>query len=69
MQWHPTVLAKMAIVDQSVLNAYSKGSKGAAYKEGDLVVRLADCAAAGAQACESEAQKYVQRWREAFKDS
>lgn len=59
----------MAIVDQRVINAYSKGTKGAEYKDGDIVVRLADCVAAGPQACEAEAQSFVQQWRKAFANS
>ncbi|KAK4214447.1 hypothetical protein QBC37DRAFT_283736 [Rhypophila decipiens] len=69
VQWHPTILAKMAIVDQNVINSYSNGKTGQEYKEGDLAVRFPDCAAAGAQACETEAQKYAQQWRLAFKNA
>ncbi|KAM7208444.1 family 34 putative glycosyltransferase [Naviculisporaceae sp. PSN 640] len=69
VQWHPTILAKMAIVEQNILNAYSTGKQGEEYKDGDLVVRFPDCAAAGAQACETEAQKFTPRWRAAFQSS
>ncbi|KAL2257264.1 hypothetical protein VTK26DRAFT_413 [Humicola hyalothermophila] len=69
VQWHPTILAQMAIIDQSTINAYSKDTAGAAYKEGDLVVRLAGCAAAGKKACETEARPFVQKWRAAFADT
>ncbi|KAL2021540.1 hypothetical protein VTK56DRAFT_7039 [Thermocarpiscus australiensis] len=69
VQWHPTILARMAIVDQGIINAYSKGTKGAEYKNGDIVVRLVDCLAAGAQACETESQRFVQQWRTNFANS
>jgi mannan polymerase II complex MNN11 subunit len=63
VQWHPTILSRMAIVDQRVMNAYSKGDGEAAYKDGDLVVRFPGCAEAGPQACETESQAFVQAWR------
>lgn len=56
----------MAIVDQRVLNSYSKGTKGVEYKDGDLAVRLPECLAVGPQACESEAQPFVHQWRRSF---
>lgn len=69
VQWHPTILAKMAIVDQSILNAYSTSKQGAEYKDGDLAVRFPDCASAGAQACETAAQKFTQKWQAAFQSA
>ncbi|KAK4135638.1 glycosyltransferase family 34 protein [Trichocladium antarcticum] len=69
VQWHPTVLAKLAIVDQDVINAYSKKTNGVEYKDGDIAVRLAECAAVGPEACEAEAQSFVQQWRKAFRNS
>jgi mannan polymerase II complex MNN11 subunit len=63
VQWHPTVLSRLAIVDQRVINAYSKGTGEEAYKDGDLAVRFPECAEAGAQACETESQAFVQAWR------
>jgi mannan polymerase II complex MNN11 subunit len=70
VQWHPTILAKMAIVDQNIINSYSKGAKGAQYKNGDLVVRFSDCSTAGkAQECETESQPFATKWRKAFANS
>ncbi|KAJ4307185.1 putative alpha-1,6-mannosyltransferase mnn11 [Collariella sp. IMI 366227] len=63
IQWHPTILAKMAIVDQRVMNAYSKGDKGEEYREGDFVVRFSDCTADGPESCETVSQPFVQQWR------
>jgi len=56
----------MAIVDQRLLNSYSKGSRGEEYKDGDLVVRFPDCAGAGENACETQSQAFAQAWRRAF---
>lgn len=63
VQWHPTILSKMAIVDQRLINAYSKDTKGEEYKDGDLAVRFPGCAEAGAQVCETESQAFVQAWQ------
>ncbi|KAK4186081.1 hypothetical protein QBC35DRAFT_516476 [Podospora australis] len=69
VQWHPTILARLAIVDQKLINSYSQGNKGVEYKDGDIAVRLVDCVAAGAQACETESQKFTQQWRTSFTNS
>lgn len=53
----------MAIVDQRVINAYSKGDKGEEYREGDLVVRFPECTADGPESCETVSQPLVQQWR------
>ncbi|KAK4102678.1 glycosyltransferase family 34 protein [Parathielavia hyrcaniae] len=69
VQWHPTILSRMAVIDQRIINAYNKGVRGEEYKDGDFVVRFPDCAAAGVQACEIESQSFVQAWRRAFASS
>ena len=66
MQWHPTILSRMAIVDQRVLNSYAKGTKEEEYKDGDLVIRFPDCAAAGERACETQSLAFAQAWRRVF---
>ncbi|KAL1841679.1 hypothetical protein VTJ49DRAFT_6718 [Mycothermus thermophilus] len=63
IQWHSTILSRIALVDQHVLNAYNKGAGGQEYKDGDLVVRFPDCSG---KACETETQAFVQAWRRAF---
>ncbi|GAB1312943.1 putative alpha-1,6-mannosyltransferase mnn11 [Madurella fahalii] len=69
VQWHPTILAKMAIVEQNIINSYSKGTHGIEYKDGDFAVRFAECMAAGPQACEKDSQRFVQQWRKSFANS
>ncbi|KAK3387204.1 galactosyl transferase GMA12/MNN10 family-domain-containing protein [Podospora didyma] len=69
VQWHPTILARLALIDQRIINAYSKGTKGAEYKAGDIVVRFVDCLATSPKACETESQKFSQQWRTSFKNS
>ncbi|KAK3293473.1 galactosyl transferase GMA12/MNN10 family-domain-containing protein [Chaetomium fimeti] len=66
VQWHPTILSRMAIVDQRLINSYVKGGKDEEYKDGDLVIRFPECTATGPQACEKESQVFAQAWRRVF---
>lgn len=66
MQWHPTILSKLAIVPQRLINAYSKG-QGDLYKEDDIVVRFPGClSGSNPSECEEEAKKFLPRWQKAF---
>ncbi|KAK3946408.1 glycosyltransferase family 34 protein [Diplogelasinospora grovesii] len=69
VQWHPTILSKLALVDQRTINSYSKSESGQEYKDGDIAVRFVDCEKLGIQACENESQKFAQQWRVSFKNS
>ncbi|CAI7566791.1 hypothetical protein N7533_008145 [Penicillium manginii] len=70
IQWHPTVLARTALVPQRVLNAYSKDSPGASmdgtYKDGDLVLRFPGCEAKGGD-CD-ELDPYYMLWQKKAKN-
>ncbi|KAJ5585546.1 uncharacterized protein N7459_005346 [Penicillium hispanicum] len=69
MQWHPTVLARTALVPQRILNAYSKDSSGASpdgtYKDGDFLIRFPACDNAGTE-CE-ELGSYYMMWQKKVK--
>ncbi|KAL8850418.1 MAG: hypothetical protein Q9221_004650 [Calogaya cf. arnoldii] len=59
VQWHPTILTKLAIIPQRLLNTYntdipSRGGAAALYKEGDFVVRLVGCDTDPNRNCEKE---------------
>ncbi|KAK5661483.1 hypothetical protein OQA88_11387 [Cercophora sp. LCS_1] len=69
VQWHPTILARLALVPQRTINSYSKLDKGAQYQPGDIAVRFTDCSPSNKEACKSESQLFLQAWRSAFKDS
>lgn len=47
MQWHPTILTKLALVPQGVFNSYPSLSgsvaEEGAYKDGDFVLTLHGC--------------------------
>ncbi|EPE06466.1 glycosyltransferase family 34 protein [Ophiostoma piceae UAMH 11346] len=63
VQWHPTILSKIALVPQRTLNAYSKNERGAKYEAGDLSVRVVGCIRTSSAVCENEAQPFIQIWR------
>lgn len=69
VQWHPTVLARLALVHQRIMNAYSKDDKDGQYQPGDMVIRFKECLTAITRECDEEARQYTQQWRTAFMDS
>ncbi|KAL4872957.1 hypothetical protein BDV12DRAFT_161051 [Aspergillus spectabilis] len=71
VQWHPTVLARLALIPQRVINAYSEDSPGAAadgtYKDGDLIIRFFGCDIDPKRNCESELVPYYNLWAKKLK--
>ncbi|TEA19568.1 putative alpha-1,2-galactosyltransferase [Colletotrichum sidae] len=67
VQWHPTILSRLAIVPQKTFNSYNRYDKGDIFQEGDFVVRAAGCTKAGERSCEQELAEYNTKWRAAFK--
>lgn len=66
VQWHPTILSKLALVPQRTLAGYSSSALGTAYEDGDFVVMFPGCTRAGQKSCETEASTYWQTWKDAF---
>ncbi|KAI4600296.1 hypothetical protein KJ359_000650 [Pestalotiopsis sp. 9143b] len=67
VQWHPTILSKMAIIPQRLLNSYHKPKHGEVYEDGDFVLRLAGCIKGnGDNNCAEEAKNYAPKWKKAF---
>ncbi|KAJ5700099.1 hypothetical protein N7536_003112 [Penicillium majusculum] len=66
MQWHPTVLARAALVPQRILSSYSHGSPGASldgtYKDGDLVIQFHGCEDTEGRDCAHELEPYYKIW-------
>ncbi|CRG92245.1 enoyl reductase [Talaromyces islandicus] len=66
VQWHATVLAKLALIPQRTINSYSKDSPDASsdgsYHEGDFVIRFNGCDAPG-RSCEEEMRPYYSMWQ------
>ena len=71
MQWHPTILSKLAIVPQRLINSYSRDKHGAEYQDGDIVVRFPSCTLGSASApgevkCDEEARRFLPKLKQAF---
>jgi mannan polymerase II complex MNN11 subunit len=67
VQWHPTILSKMAIIPQRTLNAYAKSVDDLSkYRDGDFVVHFVSCATAGPKNCELEAEPFSKQWQTIF---
>lgn len=76
VQWHPTILAKLVVVDQRRLSSYNfQYPKGAVdpktgvaavqdsmWQEGDLIVNLKGCDESDQRDCEKEMRGYFERW-------
>lgn len=66
VQWHATILAKLALIPQRTINSYSKDSPDVAadgiYHDGDFVIHLNACDAQG-RSCEEELQPYYSMWQ------
>ncbi|KAH7367230.1 mannosyltransferase complex component [Plectosphaerella cucumerina] len=72
VQWHPTILSKLAIVPQNVINAYNTAEKGKqVFKAGDFVVRAPGCLkiGEGRRTCEHELGGYKAQWKKAFDEA
>lgn len=68
VQWHPTILSKLAVVPQRILNSYDKPDKGHEYTSGDLVVRFPKCNKSKKPTCERDAEPYAPVWRSAYRN-
>ncbi|QIW97155.1 hypothetical protein AMS68_002673 [Peltaster fructicola] len=66
VQWHGTVLAKLALVPQRIINSYAvaKTDAGGAYQEGDFIANFHGCAREKGRNCEEEMRPMLSRWRE-----
>lgn len=72
IQWHPTLLAKLVIVEQRVLNSYSPktlvgeadsketdNEKTSTWEAGDFVINFKACAESKERDCTSEMRQYL----------
>jgi mannan polymerase II complex MNN11 subunit len=72
VQWHPTILAKLVLVPQRVMNSYNiyigdeKGNlrekKERVWQEGDFLVRFLGCEILKERNCEDEMKPYYEKW-------
>lgn len=66
MQWHPSVLSKLALVPQRVLGSFTTADWGEVYEAGDFVVIFAGCESMPGRTCDAESARYLTKWRAAF---
>ncbi|KAK5989296.1 putative alpha-1,2-galactosyltransferase C8D2.17 [Cladobotryum mycophilum] len=66
VQWHPTILSKLALVPQRTISAYTNTDKGEVYQDGDFVVMFAGCTKTGQSSCETESSHFWEKWKKAF---
>jgi len=70
VQWHPTILSKLALVPQRTMNAYNKvgstSESGTNYVDGDFVIRFPKCEDTGRD-CAKEAQPFENQWKTTFR--
>ncbi|EEH40653.1 alpha-1,2-galactosyltransferase gmh3 [Paracoccidioides lutzii Pb01] len=67
IQWHPTLLAKLALVPQRIFNSYTPESPSltpdSLFNNGDFVVRFLGCDAPEAQkTCEQQMEIFWTQW-------
>ncbi|KAL9625813.1 MAG: hypothetical protein Q9160_000133 [Pyrenula sp. 1 TL-2023] len=72
VQWHPTILAKLALIPQRRMNAYNLNNKKvdnekdvkekSIYHEGDFLVRFFECDDAGDRNCAKELDPFYALW-------
>lgn len=77
VQWHPTILAKIVLVPQRIMNSYNSnfsfGDQGpqtdsGLFQEGDFLVRFYGCGTTAGRDCEKEMMFYYETWqREVWK--
>lgn len=68
VQWHPTILSKLVLVPERIMNAHNKWQgtedKGS-YQDGDFVIRFAGCEQVGRD-CVKESETFTKQWRSFF---
>ncbi|MCJ1236642.1 hypothetical protein MMC14_004624 [Varicellaria rhodocarpa] len=68
VQWHPTILTKLALIPQRHLNSYSveiasRGGKEVMYQDGDFIVRAVGCEKDNNRHCDREMDPWYHRWK------
>lgn len=66
VQWHPTILSKLALVPQRTFASYAKPTYGEQYQEGDFVAMFTGCTSTGRESCEVESGHFWEKWKASF---
>ena len=67
VQWHPTILTKLALVPVRIMNSYTaniatRGGDTVTYREGDFIVRAVGCERDIGRDCEEEMKPWYDNW-------
>lgn len=76
VQWHPTILAKLVLIEQRRINSYNFATpptkdlatgvtrtQDSMWREGDLVVNLKGCRESEKRDCDEEMNAYFDKWK------
>ncbi|KAJ4267285.1 putative alpha-1,6-mannosyltransferase mnn11 [Fusarium torreyae] len=69
VQWHPTILSKLALVPQRTFASYGRNKEGNAYRDGDFVTLMVDCTITGPTSCDKLSHFYQQQLRSRYGDA
>lgn len=61
VQWHPTILSKLALIPQRTFASYGGNKEVNSYRDGDFVALMVNCPPTGELSCETQAQYYRQQ--------
>lgn len=69
VQWHPTILTKLALIPQRLINSYnvdiaSRGGQKTMYADDDFVIRLVGCELDKDRNCEREMEPHYRKWKQ-----
>lgn len=62
VQWHGTILARLALIPQTIMNGYVNGTGQELYQEGQFVANLKGCDLPGQQSCEQGLRPFYGRF-------
>ncbi|KAI9884496.1 MAG: hypothetical protein M1823_003711 [Watsoniomyces obsoletus] len=69
VQWHPTILAKLALIPQRTMNAYNTDGirhidRSCLFRDDDFVIHLSGCTTGQTRNCEREIEPFYAIWEE-----
>jgi mannan polymerase II complex MNN11 subunit len=71
VQWHPTILAKLALIPIRTINSYtaeiaSRGGGAVTIKDGDFIGRAVACEKDMNRNCETEMDPWYNKWKSEY---
>ena len=71
VQWHPTILTKLALIPQRTINSYTaeintRGGKAVTFQEDDFIARAVGCERDQLRNCEDELDLWYEKWKKQY---